>query len=44
MMDKQCIILDFKYNFDESEQHIYPVLLYDKEDVVLVDCGYPGPL
>lgn len=43
-MDKQCIILDFKYNFDESEQHIYPVLLYGKEDVVLVDCGYPRSL
>lgn len=43
-MDSRYIVLDFKYNFDGAEQHIHPVLLYDKEDVVLVDCGYPGSL
>lgn len=43
-MDDLYIILDFTYSFDGLQEHIYPVLLFGKDDVVLVDCGYPGSL
>lgn len=43
-MEICCEILDLKYIFGNTEQHIFPVVLFGKNDVVLVDCGYPGSL
>lgn len=43
-MSEAYAILDLKYLFDGFEQHLYPAVLFGKEDVVLVDCGYPGSL
>lgn len=43
-MNKAYMVLDLKYLFNGFEQHVYPVILYGKKDVVLVDCGYPGSL
>ena len=37
-------ILRLQYAFDGAEQTLFPVLLFGKEDIVLVDCGYPGSL
>lgn len=37
-------ILDLKYIFGNTEQHIHPVVLFGINDLVLVDCGYPGSL
>lgn len=37
-------ILDLKYTFYDIEQHLFPVVLFGKNDIVLVDCGYPGSL
>lgn len=43
-MDKQYSVLDLKYLYNGFEEHIYPTVLFGKEDVVLIDCGYPGSL
>ena len=43
-MNKQYEILDLKYVYDNQEQHVFPTVIYEKNDVVLVDCGYPGSL
>lgn len=43
-MNKMYKILDFQYKYGESEQHLYPVLLFGERDTVLIDCGYPGSL
>lgn len=43
-MNEPYMILDFTYACNGFQEHIYPVLLFGKEDVVLVDCGYPGSL
>lgn len=43
-MKKPYLVLDFLYRFDGVEQHLFPVVLFGKNDVVLVDCGYPGSL
>ncbi len=36
------IVLEVKFEFDGVENTIYPVLLCDENEVILVDCGYPG--
>ncbi|MGI6029148.1 MAG: MBL fold metallo-hydrolase [Candidatus Heteroscillospira sp.] len=41
-MDSRYEILDLTYRFGDMEQHLFPVVLFGAEDVVLVDCGYPG--
>lgn len=43
-MDKRYDILHLRYLFGDIEQHIFPVILLDKNEVVLVDCGYLGSL
>lgn len=43
-MGRSCEILDLKYKFGDVEQHLFPVVLFGKDEVVLVDCGYPGSL
>lgn len=43
-MNRDYIILDFKYSFNGTEHHIFPVVLLGKNDIVLIDCGYPGSL
>lgn len=43
-MDQRYERLDLMYNFNGAEQHLFPVVLLGGEDVVLVDCGYPGSL
>lgn len=43
-MNTRDMILDLSYTFGNTEQHIFPVILLGKRDVVLVDCGYPGSL
>lgn len=43
-MDKRYEVLDLAYSFGGTEQHLFPVVLFGKQDVVLVDCGYPSSL
>lgn len=38
------IILEIDFNFGETEDKIYPVVLKDEHKTVLVDCGYAGSL
>lgn len=37
-------VLDLTYVNDGWEQHLHPAVLFGGEDVVLIDCGYPGSL
>jgi glyoxylase-like metal-dependent hydrolase (beta-lactamase superfamily II) len=39
---ENIIVLDIKYTFGDTEGIIHPVVLRDANDMVLVDCGYPG--
>lgn len=41
---KRYEILDLHYSFGETQQHLSPVVLFGQNDLVLVDCGYPGSL
>lgn len=34
------VILDIKFDFGYGENVIHPVILQDKEEMILVDCGY----
>lgn len=43
-MKRRFEILDLAYKFGQMEQHLFPVVLFGGDDVVLVDCGYPGSL
>lgn len=43
-MNNRYCIFDLKYVFRDIEQHIFPTVLFGRDDVVLVDCGYPGSL
>lgn len=43
-MNRHFEILDLEYVFGGVEQHLYPAVLFDGDDAVLVDCGYPGSL
>lgn len=43
-MDKRYDILHLRYLFGDIEQHVFPVILLGKNEIVLVDCGYPGSL
>lgn len=38
----KILILDINFEYGNETQTINPVLLIDKNDVVLVDCGYPN--
>ena len=35
-------VLDIKFNNMGNEAVVYPVVLHNENEVVLVDCGYPG--
>jgi len=37
---ENIVILDVKFNFGYGEDAIYPVILVDKNEMILVDCGY----
>lgn len=39
---ENLIVLPITYSFGGAEDTIYPVVLLDESDMVLVDCGYPG--
>lgn len=43
-MHRRYEILTLSYSFGGAEQRLYPAVLFGAEDVVLVDCGYPGSL
>lgn len=43
-MIEKYIVLKLSYTFNEIEQLVFPVVLFGTEDIVLVDCGYPGSL
>lgn len=43
-MDKNYVLLDLQYPYNGAVEHLYPVVLFGKETLVLVDCGYPGSL
>ena len=34
-------LLDIQFEFNGQEQTIWPIIIYDESDVILVDCGYP---
>lgn len=35
-------ITSLKINLGEESNNIYPVILSDEQEIILVDCGYPG--
>ena len=35
-------ILDIAFRYQEREDHLYPVVLQNDHEVILVDCGYAG--
>lgn len=39
---ENIIVLDIRYTFGDTEGIIHPVVLKDADNMVLVDCGYPG--
>ncbi len=39
---EKIIVLEIKFTFRDVEDAIYPVILRDDENMVLVDCGYAG--
>lgn len=43
-MERRYEILELRYRFCQSEQRLFPVVLFGRNDAVLVDCGYPGSL
>lgn len=43
-MNRRYEILDLIYPFGGTAQHLFPVVLFGKNEVVLVDCGYPGSI
>lgn len=43
-MRRAYAVLDLTYVNDGWEQHLHPAVLFGGEDVVLIDCGYPGSL
>ncbi len=38
----QIVMLDINFQYENEPRTIHPVLLLSANDVVLVDCGYPG--
>lgn len=35
-------VLDLPFSFGGKEDHLYPVVLQNQQEVILVDCGYAG--
>ncbi|MGE8207026.1 MBL fold metallo-hydrolase [Heyndrickxia sp. NPDC080065] len=40
----EIIQLDLKFMYNESEMVIHPTIIKDENEIILVDCGYPGML
>lgn len=40
----KTVALEIKHSFGDKESVIYPVLAMDENELVLIDCGYPGDL
>lgn len=38
----KIIVLDIKFKFGEIEDAIYPTVLIDDKNMILIDCGYTG--
>lgn len=38
----EIIVLEIKFNFGDKEDAIYPAVLMDESEMILVDCGYTG--
>lgn len=38
----QVLVLEVQFDFGNGLNSIYPVILKDKNDMVLIDCGYPN--
>lgn len=39
-MEEKIIILELEFEYENIKQKIYPTILKDEKDIVLVDCGY----
>lgn len=39
---EDIIVLNIKFKFGDKEDVIYPVILKDNKEMILVDCGYTG--
>lgn len=39
---EKIIVLEIKYQYEGKEECLYPVVLKDEKNMVLIDCGYPG--
>ncbi|MDZ5016701.1 MBL fold metallo-hydrolase, partial [Clostridium perfringens] len=35
-------ILEVNFSFDRENNTIYPVILEDEKEMILIDCGYPN--
>jgi glyoxylase-like metal-dependent hydrolase (beta-lactamase superfamily II) len=35
-------VLNVDYNFDGIKQTIHPVIIFSGDEIILIDCGYPG--
>ena len=40
----KIVMLDINFEYGDETKTINPIILIDKNDVVLVDCGYPNLL
>jgi len=36
-----CYVLDIEFDYNGQRQQIYPVILEDENELILIDCGYP---
>lgn len=39
---EEIIVLEIKFKFNDVEDTIYPVILKDDKNMILIDCGYVG--
>ncbi|MEA4826131.1 MAG: MBL fold metallo-hydrolase, partial [Clostridium sp.] len=37
---ENIVVLNVNFNFGYGEDTIYPVILQDEDEMILVDCGY----
>lgn len=43
-MEHKILRLTINMRFGDTENNVYPTLLWDKQDIILVDCGFIGSL
>jgi len=36
-----CYVLDIEFDYNDQKQQIYPVIIEDENELILIDCGYP---